>query len=76
MESNNVGMFHSLQQDHLIVYHLFVAFDVLLENDFDSISFSAAFCFPDDAVCPCTQCPAEAILRPDLCMSRRYDQKA
>ena len=67
-------MFHSLQQDHLIVHHFLVAFDVLLENDLDSISFSGAFCFPDDAVCPCTQRPAESILRSELCVSTLCNQ--
>ena len=69
VESNDVGMFHSLQQDHLIVHHLLVAFDVLLKNDLDGISLSAAFCFPNDAVCPCTQRPAESILGSETCVS-------
>ena len=69
VESNDVGMFHSLEQDHLIVHHLFIAFDVLLENDLYSISLPTAFCFPDNAVCSCTQCPAESIFGSDLCVS-------
>lgn len=50
MESDNVLVLHSLQQHHLIVHHLFIAFDILLEDDLDSVSLAIAFCLPYDAV--------------------------
>lgn len=54
MESDDVLVLHSLQQYHLIVHHLLIAFDILLEDDLDSISLAIAFCLPYDTVRPGT----------------------
>ena len=55
-------MLHSLQQQHLIIYHLFIAFDVLLENNLDGIFLSTALSFTDDSIGTSTQSSPEFIL--------------
>ena len=51
MESNDMWVFYSLQQDHLIVDHPLVAFDILLQYDLDGESLSVTLGFPDDPIC-------------------------
>lgn len=65
-------MFHPLEQHHLVIYHLFVALDVLLQDNLDGISLAVALSFSDDAICACAKGPTEAILRPRKSMSSRY----
>ena len=64
MEPDNVLVFHSLKQYHLIVYHPLVSFHVLLENDLDSISVSIAFSLSYDAIGTCPQRSTETVLTP------------
>jgi len=47
-------MVHPLQHLQLIIDHLLIALDVLLQDDLDGISVSALLCFADDAVCACS----------------------
>lgn len=62
MESNNMRMLYSLQQNHLVVHHPFVTLYVLLEDDFDSISFTRAFSFSNYAICTSSKRPAKFVL--------------
>lgn len=55
-------MFHPLQQDHLVIHHLLIAFDVLLQDDFDSIFLPSTFRFSYDSVGTRSQCPAKLVL--------------
>lgn len=62
MEPDNVGVFYPLQQDHFIVNHSFVAFDVLLEYYLYGVSFPTTFGLPDDSICTSTERSSELIL--------------
>ena len=64
-------MFHSLQQDHLVIYHLLVAFDILFEDYFDRIFRPCTLGFSYDAVRPSTQSPAKLVLRSEIHDQRR-----
>ena len=64
VKSHDVRMLHSLQQNHLVVNHLLVAFDILLENDLDGIFLSTAFSLAHDPVCTSAQCPPKLVLGP------------
>lgn len=50
MEANDVRVFHPLEQDHLIVHHLLVSLDILLEYYFYGISFSITFSLAYNAI--------------------------
>lgn len=54
MEANDVRMFHLLQHLQLIVYHLLVALDIFLEDDFYGVFLSCMICLPYDTICPST----------------------
>lgn len=62
MEPNDIGMFHSLQQNHLIIYHLLVTLNILLEDDLDRVSLPAAFCLSNNPIRSCAKCPTKSIL--------------
>lgn len=64
MEANNVRVFHPLQQHHLIINHLLVSPDILLEYDLDCVSFSIALSLAHNAICAGAQCPPETVLCP------------
>lgn len=61
MKLDNMRMLHSLQHLHLIVYHLFIALDILLEDDLDSAFALRAVCLADYAICSCAECLSESI---------------
>ena len=69
MEPNDIGMFHSLQQHHLIIYHLLVTLYILLEDDLNRVSFPAAFCLSNNPVRSCAKCPTKSILGSKISMS-------
>ena len=48
-------VFHPLQHFELVVYHLLVALDVLLEDDLDGKLLAMLFRLPDNAVSARTQ---------------------
>lgn len=62
MESNNVRMFHSLQQFHLIVDHLLIPLNILFQYDLDRELVSPALRLSYDAVSSSTKGPAESVL--------------
>ena len=64
MEPDNVLMLHSLQKNHLIIDHLFIAFYVLFQNDLDSNSLAINFRFSNNSVGACAQRSTEFVLRP------------
>ena len=63
IERYDVWMMHSLQHLHFIIHHLFVASNVLLENDLDGALSLWAICFPHDAVRAGTERFTKAIVR-------------
>lgn len=50
-----------LQQRQLIVYHLLVTFDILLENDFHSDLFGRPVCFANNSIGTCTLIPVNDV---------------
>ena len=52
-----------LQHLQLIIDHLFIAFDVLLQDDLDGDLVTLEVCFSDDAICASTECSTEFVLR-------------
>ncbi len=69
MKPNDIGMLHSLQQHHLIIYHLLVTLHILLEDDLDRVSFPTAFCLSNNPVRSCAKCPTKSILGSKVSMS-------
>jgi len=55
-------MLQPLKHVKLVVDHALVALDILLQNDLDSHLARGAIGLPHDAVCACTQSPAEPVL--------------
>lgn len=64
MESNNVWVVQFLKQLELVIYHLFIAAHIPLENDLDGYFSRGAFGFSNDAISARTQRPTESILGP------------
>lgn len=64
MEPNYVWMLYSLEEDHFVIHHSLVAFDVFLEYDLDCKSFSSTLCFPYNSIGTRTQGPSKPILGP------------
>lgn len=60
-------VFHPLQHLQFIIHHLFVALDILLKDDLDSIFHPTAIGFSHYAIRASTQCPTELILGPEHC---------
>lgn len=56
-------MMHSLEHLHFVVDHLFVASNILLQNNLDGAFASWAVSLPHDAIGTSTECFAEAIVR-------------
>lgn len=54
-------MLHSLQHFHFVVHHLLIAFDILLENNFDSALALRAVGLADYAICTSAECLSESI---------------
>lgn len=59
-------MVHLLQQEQLVVDHLLVALDILLQDNFDGDLAGRVLGLPDDAVGSRTECSTEAVLGPVL----------
>ena len=64
MESNDVFVFHSLEEHHLIVDHLLVPSDIFLKDDFYGKPFAVALRFADNTVGSSTQRSAKLVLAP------------
>jgi hypothetical protein len=63
VELDNVRMLHPLQHLELVVDHLLVAANILLQDDLDSDLALGAVRFPDDTICSSAQCLSEAVSR-------------
>lgn len=61
VELDDMRVLHSLQHLHLIVYHLLVALDILLEDDLDSAFAFRAVCLADYAICSSAECLSESV---------------
>jgi hypothetical protein len=61
MELDNVRVLHALQHLQLIVYHLLVSADVLLQDDFDGDLALGAVSLADDTICAGSQRLSEAV---------------
>lgn len=61
---DNVRVLQILEEVQLIVDHLLVALDILLQDDLDGDLASRAICFADNAVRACTKRAAETVLGP------------
>ena len=55
-------MLHSLQHLQLIVHHLLIAFDILLENYLNGVLFAILFRFTDYTICPSSECISKLVL--------------
>jgi hypothetical protein len=64
VELDNVRVLHALQHLQLIVDHLLVSADVLLQDDLDSDLALGAVGLADDTVCAGSQRLSEAVSRP------------
>jgi hypothetical protein len=58
---DNVWVLHALQHLQLIVHHLLISLDILLQDDFDSDLALGAVGLAHDAVCAGAQCLSEAV---------------
>jgi hypothetical protein len=63
VELHNVWMLHALEHLHFVVDHLFVALDVLLEDDLDSAFSQRSVSLTDDAICTSAEGLSEAVFR-------------
>lgn len=64
VESHDMWVVHFLQHGKLIVYHLLIALDILLQYDLDGDFSLCAVGLPDDTICPSSQRASHAISRP------------
>ena len=69
MKPNDIGMLHSLQQHHLIIYHLLITLHILLEDDLDRESFPTALCLSNNPVRSSAKSPTKSILGSKVSMS-------
>lgn len=56
-----MGVLHPLQHLELIVDHLLVSLDILLEDNLHGDLASWPICFSDNTICTSTERPAESI---------------
>lgn len=61
VELDDVRVLHSLQHLHLIVHHLLIALDILLEDDLDSAFALRAVCLADYAISSSAKCLSESV---------------
>ncbi len=61
MELDNVRMLHFLEHLQLVVDHLLIAANVLLQDDLDCYLAVWAFGLSDDAIGSSTQCLSELV---------------
>ena len=66
LEAHNVWVSHSLQHLQLVVYHLVIAFDVLLQDDLHGDFAFGSVGFFDDSVGASTQGSAHAVFAPSM----------
>ena len=57
-------MLHSLQHFHLVVYHLLIAPDALLEDNLDRTLALGAICLSNNAICTSAECLAKPVFGP------------
>ena len=62
MELDDMWMLHSLQHLHLVVHHLLVALDILLQDNLHGHLARGPICLADDSICPGTEGPSKAVL--------------
>ena len=55
-------MFYPLQENHLIIDHSLVAFDILLEYYLDGVPLASTLGFSNDSICASTKGPSELVL--------------
>lgn len=67
---DNVRVVEGLQHLELVVHYLVVALDVLLQDDLDGHLAVRGLCLSHDAICACTQRPAQLILAPARGLAR------
>jgi hypothetical protein len=61
VELDNVRVLHALEHLQLVVHHLLIAPNILLQNDLDGDLALGAVGLPDNAIGAGTQCLAEAV---------------
>lgn len=69
MEFHNVWVLHALQHLQLVVHHLLVSTNVLLQDDLDGDLALGAVSLADDAICASSQCLSEAVSRSVIVVS-------
>lgn len=57
MERDNVRMVKFLQEHQLVIYHLFVALDIFLQDDLHGNLASRTVRFSNNTICPSTLSP-------------------
>jgi hypothetical protein len=63
VELDNVWVFHALQHLQLIVYHLLIPTNILLQDDLDGHLALRAVSLSHDTICASTECFSEAVSR-------------
>jgi hypothetical protein len=63
MELDNVRVLHALQHLELVIDHLLVSANILLQDDLDGDLALGAVGLSDDAICTSTQRLSEAVSR-------------
>ena len=73
MELDNVWVLHLLQHFQLVVDHLLVTADILLQDDLHGDLALGTVSFSDNTVCSSAQCLSEAVSRSaiDMFSTRR-----
>ena len=61
-EFHDMRMIQSLQHLQLLIDHLLVSFDILLQNYLDCHFVSVKVCFAYNAVGACSECSTELVL--------------
>lgn len=60
---DNVRVLKSLEHIKLVIYHLFIALDIFLENDLDGDLTVGAVSLTDDAIGSGAECLAKLVFR-------------
>jgi hypothetical protein len=69
MELDNVRVLHALQHLQLVIDHLLVPADILLQDDLDGDLALGAVSLSYDSISASTQCLSEAVSRPGIAVS-------
>jgi len=63
-KTHDMGMFQALKHSELIKNHLFIAFHILLQDDFDGDLADMAVGFANNAICSGPEGAAKPVFRP------------